>query len=322
MRILCWHVHGSWSTAFVQGPHTYVVPVTPPRDADGRGRAQTFRWPSNALEMSPDELRDEDFDAIVLQRERELELCEKWLGRRPGRDVPAVYVEHDTPRGAVPDVRHPLADRTDVPIVHVTHFNALMWDNGRAPVRVVEHGIPDPGHRYTGRLDRVGVVINEPVRRWRVAGTDLLPRLSAGAPTDVFGMHVTDLPATLGPGAGDRLSVHEDLPQSRMHAELAQRRLYLHPFRWTSLGLSLIEAMQLGLPVVALGATAAFEAIPQGTGIVSTRIDVLAAAVRDLLHDPARAREIGAAGRTAALQRHGLQRFLREWDSLLQEVTT
>ena len=322
MRILCWHVHGSWSTAFVQGPHTYVVPVTPARDADGRGRALTFPWPPNVVEMSPEALRDEDFDVVVLQREHELELCEKWLGRRPGRDIPAVYVEHDTPRGAVPDVRHPLADRTDVPIVHVTHFNALMWDNGRAPVRVVEHGIPDPGHRYTGRLGRIGVVINEPTRRWRVAGTDLLPALSAGAPTDVFGMHVADLPSALGPGLADRLSVHEDMQQDRMHSALAHRRLYLHPFRWTSLGLSLIEAMQLGLPVVAVGSTAAFEAVPPGAGIVSTRIDVLSAAVRDLLHDPDQARELGAAGRAAALRRHGLERFVCEWNSVLEEVRT
>ena len=24
MRILLWHVHGSWTTAFVQGPHDYL----------------------------------------------------------------------------------------------------------------------------------------------------------------------------------------------------------------------------------------------------------------------------------------------------------
>ena len=45
----------------------------------------------------------------------------------------------------------------------------------------------------------------------------------------------------------------EDLPQDELHAELARRRVYLHPIRWTSLGLSLLEAMHLGMPVVALG---------------------------------------------------------------------
>src|SRR3954452_15541274 len=119
MRVLHWHVHGSWSTAFVQGPHTYLVPVTPERDADGRGRARTFDWPPSALEISPETLADAHVDVVVLQRPHELGLAEQWLGRRPGRDLPAVYVEHNAPRGDVPGTRHPMAERSDIPVVHV-----------------------------------------------------------------------------------------------------------------------------------------------------------------------------------------------------------
>ena len=89
MRVLHWHVHGSWSTAFVRGNHTYLVPVTPDRDADGRGRAQTFDWPANAVEITPEALAGADVDVVVLQRPHELELTQQWLGRRPGREVPA-----------------------------------------------------------------------------------------------------------------------------------------------------------------------------------------------------------------------------------------
>jgi hypothetical protein len=39
MRVLLWHVHGSWTTAFVQGPHTYLLPLMPGRGPGGRGRA-------------------------------------------------------------------------------------------------------------------------------------------------------------------------------------------------------------------------------------------------------------------------------------------
>ena len=38
--------------------------------------------------------------------------------------------------------------------------------------------------------------------------------------------------------ADRRWPAHEDLPQAEMHAELARRRAYLHPCRWTSLGLA------------------------------------------------------------------------------------
>ncbi len=45
MRILLWHVHGAWTTSFVQGEHEYVVPVTPERGPDGVGIARTYDWP-------------------------------------------------------------------------------------------------------------------------------------------------------------------------------------------------------------------------------------------------------------------------------------
>ena len=314
MRVLHWHVHGSWSTAFVQGPHTYLVPVTPARDADGRGRARTFDWPPNAVEVTPAALAQQHVDVVVLQRPQDLELAQRWLGRRPGRDVPAVYVEHNAPRGDVPNSRHPLADQSDIPVVHVTPFNELFWDCGRAPTLVIEHGIPDPGHRYTGELRRAAVVINEPVRRGRVTGTDLLPRFAAHAPLDLFGMAVSALP-----GHG-RIATYEDVPQRRMHTEIARRRVYLHPIRWTSLGLSLLEAMYLGMPVVALATTEVVEAVPADAGVLSTRVDVLAEALRTFLADGDLARHTGLAGRAVAGRRYSLDRFITDWDQLLKEM--
>ncbi len=320
MRILIWHVHGAWTTAFVQGGHDYLVPVLPDRGPDGLGRASTYPWPDSVVEVPPGRLAGAEIDVVVLQRPRDLELAERWLGgRRPGRDLPAVWVEHDAPRGGVPYTRHPLADRRDIPLVHVTHFNALMWDSGMAPTAVVEHGVVDPGQRYTGELPRVGVVLNDPVRRGRLVGTDLLPAFAAAGPLDVYGMRVNELARRIG---GPDVAVHEDWPQHRMHAELARRRVYLHPFRWTSLGLALLEAMHLGMPVVAVASTEAVRAVPAEAGVCSNRLDELVAAVRRFLHDPAAAAEAGRAARAAALGRYGLERFLADWDRLLKEVTS
>jgi hypothetical protein len=305
MRILLWHVHGAWTTAFVQGRHECVVPLLPDRGPDGLGRARTYSWPESVTELGPDELRAEDFDAVVYQRPHELELAREWLGARA---LPAVYVEHNAPQGRIADMRHPMADRDDLTLVHVTHFNSLFWDAGATEVAVIEHGIVDPGQHYSGELARAAVVINEARRRGRVTGTDLLARFRAAAPIDLFGMDA----AALG---------GEDLAQAELHAAIARRRVYLHPIRWTSLGLSLLEAMHLGMPVVVLGTTEAFEAVPPQAGVVSTRVDVLADALRRLIADPDEARERGAAARAAALARYGLERFLADWDALLARVT-
>ena len=222
--------------------------------------------------------------------------------------MPAVFLEHNAPQGRIAEMRHAMADRPELTVVHVTHFNALFWDTGGTPTRVIEHGIVDPGERYTGELPRAAVVINEPRRRGRVTGTDLLGALGADVPLDLFGMKAAELGGI------------EDLPQARLHEEMGRRRVYLHPIRWTSLGLSLIEAMHLGMPVVALATTEVPEAVPPEAGIVSTRVDVLRDGLRRLVEDREQARLMGKAARAAALARYGLGRFLADWDALLAEV--
>ena len=48
VRVLLWHVHGSWTTAFVQGGHDYLVPVLPDRGPDGVGRRADLRLAATA----------------------------------------------------------------------------------------------------------------------------------------------------------------------------------------------------------------------------------------------------------------------------------
>jgi glycosyltransferase involved in cell wall biosynthesis len=292
LRVMVWHVHAAWLSAFVAGRHDYLIP----RDASGGGKCGRD-WP-NAVEVT----QPSEVDVVVLQRPEDIDAARHWVLGRP----PMVYLEHNTPKGQP----HPLADLADIRLVHVTHFNEVMWDSGRAPTTVIEHGVPDPGPRYTGELPRAAAVINEPVRRARIVGTDLLPKF---APIDVFGIHSErlDLPGVHPAG---------DLWTDELHTELARRRVYVHPMRWTSLGLSLIEAMHLGMPVVVLAATEATEAVPSDVGVVSTRTDVLADAVRLLLDAPDLAAELGKQARSAALARYGLELFLRDWDWLLTEI--
>ncbi|MDX6247961.1 MAG: hypothetical protein QOF10_1321 [Kribbellaceae bacterium] len=318
MRILAWHVHAAWMTSFVQGAHEYLVPVLPDRSADGMGRAQTYAWPDSVREITPEELPTADFDLVVLQRPAELELFQRWTGRSLGRrGVPAVYVEHNTPRGDINDWHHPLAGRADIPIVHVTEFNRTMWDNGIAPAMVIDHGVPDYGYHYTGELDSLVVSVNEPVRRWRVAGTDVVRKIAEQVPVSVYGMGTSELKSYIPHG----LAMVDDLSQAELHERMAAHFAYLHPYRWTSLGLSLIEAMTIGLPVLVLAATAAPEAVPAEAGLVSSDVGLLASTASRWRADRDEARERGQAAREHALRHFGLPRFLDDWDRLLKEVS-
>ncbi len=314
--VLLWHVHGAWTAAFVAGAHRYLVPVTPARDARGLGLAGRT-WP-NAREVPAGRLSGENIDVMVLQRPEELELATRWTGRRPGVDVPAVFVEHNAPRPHAELSAHPLGERSDIPIVHVTDFNRLMWDNGAAPTRVIAHGLADPGHLYSGDIRAAATMINEPLRRGRTVGTDLLAPLSAHVPIDVWGIGSTDL--TSGSAAAGRITGRGDVPTPRLWAEIARRRVYLHTARWTSLGLSLLEAMLLGMPVVVVASTMAPLVVPAEAGVVSADVATLGHALEAFVTDHGAAGTAGKTAREFALAHFGLDRFLRQWDQLIEEL--
>lgn len=298
--------------AFVAGGHRYLIPVAADRGADGIGLAGRS-WP-NAREIALEDLAHEDIDLVVLQRPQDLELVARWTGRRPGVDLPAIYVEHNAPRESASQTRHVVADRDDIPVVHVTHFNQLMWDNGRAPTRVIDHGVADPGPLYTGEVPRAAAMINEPSRRGRVVGADLLEPLSKYAPIDVWGIGTEAVHAGRGAVTG-----RGDVAAPSLWNQVARRRVYLHTTRWTSLGLSLIEAMMLGMPVVAVGTTMAPLLIPSEAGVFSADLAALGEGLRDFVDDQGAAAAAGKAAREMAIARFGLERFLAEWDEAIEE---
>jgi len=304
-------VHGGYTDTLLGGPHTYLFPA---RDAAGRGGLSRLdgRTPANAVELSWPRMQAEPPDVVVLQRDSDLRDCAVRLGRRPGRELPAVWLEHNTPWVRVPDAWHPMAEVPGVLVVHVTHFNAILWDCGTTPTMVIEHGVADLGHRYTGDQARLAYVVNEPVRRWRVTGTDLLAEF-AEHPIDAFGIDGELLPEKLGVRC-PQLRFAGNLAPEELYAEMAQRRAYLHLNRWTSLGLSLLQAMVLGMPVLALDTTEASRAVPPGAGAVSCDLDELRRTAEVLLADLDEARARGAVARQAALERYPLDRFLARWD--------
>ena len=135
-------------------------------------------------------------------------------------------------------------------------------------------------------------------------------------PVSVYGMGAGELRAHVPTG----LAETADLSQTELHQRVADHLAYLHPYRWTSLGLSLVEAMTLGCPVLVNAATAAPESVPAEAGVVSSSPAVLAQTALRWRADRDEAREIGLAGRRHALRRFGLSRFLDDWDHVLKEV--
>jgi glycosyltransferase involved in cell wall biosynthesis len=98
--------------------------------------------------------------------------------------------------------------------------------------------------------------------------------------------------------------------------------LFFNPIRYTSLGLAVCEAMMLGVPIVGLATTEMVTTIDNGvSGYLSNDLDAVRAAIRSLLDDPGEARRLGDGARRVARDRFNIERFVRDWDTVLRDVT-
>ena len=198
VNILIWHVHGSWTTAFVQGRHRYLLPTLPERGPWGGGRPAAWDWPAAAVEVAPDQLADSG------RRRGAAAARGVRAGRRAGWAAPPAGTcrrcswsttrRAGRPRQPAPDgrpgrpdagARHPL-QRADV-------GQRAHPDRGRR----ARHRRPRiPLHRRAarGRRGDQRAAAPAPGHRHRPAA-----RAGRGGPLDVFGMGTDASARRLGP---------------------------------------------------------------------------------------------------------------------------
>jgi hypothetical protein len=285
-------------------PVTWVLPVRPARDAGYGGRGETFTWPDNVAEVPADDVGDVDLVLTQSRRNWEVDRHELLGGRV--HDLPRVHIEHDPPAQWPNDALHPVQD-PDALLVHVTPFNALMWDSGETPQTVVEHGVAVPDLAWSGERERGITVVNNLWNRGRRLGPDVFEQMAAQVPLDLAGMNGERSPDWIG-----------DVRLSELHRLLPAYRFLLNPIRYTSLGLAVCEAMALGLPVLGLATTEMATAVQNGvSGFVETRPERLVEHAQRLLRDRDEAAALSRGARETARQRFGIDRFVREWTEVL-----
>ena len=287
--------------------------MTDPARTPGRvGRVGTLPWGDNVHEAPIDQIAKLPFDVVLYQHRAGWdEDRPRWLSEAQ-RQLPTIYLEHDPPQQHPTETLHWVQDPGAL-LVHCTHFNALMWNAGVTPTRVVEHGVrPLTQDVYHGDVERGLVVVNHLQRRGRRLGADLYQQLIERVPLTLVGMGSETMPGGWGEASQLELPKH-----------MASHRFFLHPVRYTSLGLALIEAMLIGQPVVGLATTELATVIRSGeNGYIDNRPEALADTMGRLLRDPGLAREWGERGRQLARERFNIDRFVADWMQVLHEVTT
>lgn len=311
MTVLTWANHGNYMSYLAHTPVTFLVPRRVNSAGGWCGRDCGMPLPDNVIEVAANDLPDLHFDAVLYQWHEQYRTRGEYLTDRQLR-LPQLFVEHDPAHTGNPtDTRHLTSGDAGMWLIHVTHYNALMWDSGAARTRVIEHGVVVPNPRsYTGQLERGIITINHLLRRGRRLGYDLYRTWRDELPLDVVGLGAEEI-GGLGPVHGP------DLP-----AFMARYRFFLQPIRYTSLSLSLIEAMMVGLPPVALATTEVASVLTPGrTGYVSCNLEELRLGMLQLLKDREHAAAMGQAAADLALARFNIDRFAADWLDTFERAT-
>jgi len=309
LRILTWHVHGSYLHYLTQIDHDFYLPVKPGKPEGYGGRLAGFPWGENVRDLPAEEVRQLEFDCILFQSRKNYLQDQYEILSASQQHLPRLYLEHDPPQEHPTNTKHIVDDR-NVLLIHVTHFNQLMWDSGRSPTRVIDHGVIAPTDvQYTGEIAKGLVVANGLQKRGRRLGADIFDRVRQFVPLDLVGMGAESFG-----GLGE--VPHAQLPQFS-----ARYRFFFHPVRYTSLGLAVCEAMMVGLPIVSLATTELVTVVENGiSGYIDTDLDRLIEQMRSLIADPALANRLSVGAKQQAQKRFNIQRFTHDWNEAFLSV--
>jgi hypothetical protein len=302
LRVLTWHIHGSYLYYLTQTPCIFYLPKKNSSEEGYGGRTPSFPWGDNVIDVPAEDVKNVEFDCILFQSKKNYLEDQYDILTPEQRALPKIYLEHDPPREVPTDTKH-VVDDTNMLLVHVTHFNNLMWDNNNTPSKVIDHGVMvDKGVQYTGELNKGIVVINGIVKRGRRLGYDVFKKVREKIPLDIVGMFSED-----AGGLGE-------INNRELSSFIAKYRFFFNPIRYTSLGLSVCEAMMTGVPVIGLATTEMVVTVKNDySGYVHTDVDFLIEKMQELLDNPEKAKRLGQGAMQTANEKFNIERFKKDW---------
>jgi hypothetical protein len=309
LKIFTWHIHGAYLLYLSQIPHDIYVPKQRGLNINGYiGKVGAVANAANIHEIPVDFIQECDFDCILFQHKEAYTTEQYKLFSDQQLGLPKIYLEHDPPRQHPTDTQHFVGRETF--LIHVTHYNSLMWDSGETPHRVIEHGVFIP--EYTpliGRAKRGVTVINNLRTRDRRLGRDIFLEARDCIPLELVGMDAQSLG-----GLGE-------IPLCDLPSFLVRYLFLFHPVRYTSLALAVCEAMAVGLPIIGLATTELPSVITNElSGYLSNNLNELILVMEELQKNWQLAHRWGQAARRIAQERFNLERFVNEWNDVLNLV--
>ncbi|MFN3403071.1 MAG: glycosyltransferase family 4 protein [Cytophagaceae bacterium] len=309
IKVLTWHIHGSYLYYLTQTPCDFYLPVKANKEEGYGGKSGTIPWGKNVHEIPAEEVKNHEFDCILFQSGKNYEKDQYEILSEKQRALPKIFLEHDPPREVPTDTRH-IVDDPKMLLVHVTDFNNMMWNNNRTPTTVIQHGVIIHSAVYTGEIPKGIVVINGISKRGRRLGLDIFEKARKKIPLDLIGMGSEELG-----GLGE-------IPNKELPTFISKYRFFFNPIRYTSLGLSVCEAMMTGLPVVGMATTEMCVTIENDySGYIHTNLDYLVEKMHTLIENPEKAFQLSKGARETAIKKFNIKRFTDEWLEIFRMKT-
>lgn len=309
LNIFTWHIHGSYLYYLSQGNYIIYLPVRSHEEEGYIGRGTTFPFGDNVIEIPEEDVPRYNFDCILFQSQKNYKEDQyTTLSLKQRRETAKIYLEHDPPQQHPTDTIH-IVDDQYITTVHVTHYNKLMWNNLTGNTVVIPHGVTATDVHYKGILNKGAVVINNLSKRGRRLGADIFLKMKEHIPLDLIGMD-----SEYYGGIGE-------VPLPELPEFLSCYRFLFNPIRYTSLGLSVCEAMMLGMPIVGLATTEMGTTIENNvSGFIDSNPDHLIEKMNLLLNNKDIAIRMGMNAKRKAEECFNIQRFTRDWERLFQQV--
>ncbi|MCJ8208684.1 glycosyltransferase family 1 protein [Mucilaginibacter sp. RS28] len=305
-KIFTWNVNPAYLFNLSQANVLIYVPVKDSNKPGYQGRGNYYPYPDNVVEVPASEVCFLDIDAILFQSKENYLHDQYDILSQNQRELPKFYLEHEPPRPHPTNSQHIVHD-TNVTIVHVSHYNDLMWDNNAQESVVIEPGAPDAEINYSGNKPRGLVLLDHLPAKGRWLGLDVFLKVREHIPLDLIGHGNGTL--------GVRDASFEQLPYL-----LSEYRFVFSPVRYSTSCQQLYQAMMAGAPVVGLATVGLSTVVTDSsTGFVSTNVNQLIRSMQQLIDDRDLAGNIGKAGQQVAKDRFSLQRFIYQWESLLTD---
>ena len=298
-KIFTWPVHQQYLFELAQGDFDIYIP---------EGQTDAFRKQfsaqKNVFEINVDAIKNVALDCVLYQDGHNYLTAQYQVLSPQQRELPKIYLEHHPPKQHPTNAKHVVED-VNVQLVHVNHYNALMWDNNGVPVNVIENGVTESHASFTGEKPCGVVVLEESPADDRITGMDIFRQVKEALPLEVIRI-------------GKEGITYQNLPE-----KLSPYRFLFCADRYASPGFPVQQAMMIGMPVVGLATTDLPTIISnEVSGFVHSDLQYLIRKMQQLIADPLLAVQLGANARSFALKNFSRNYFLDTWKQLIHQTVT